>query len=155
MEHMVYTGDGTYSRASLVANYLVYLPLLPVGTYEFFTSKIYNFSCAEYPNTILIFMRVANGPNNDLSGYTDQPGVPITFSLSDLNIINIDTHCTPLNKMANINVIIMHDSYLDTTYAKDHAYCKPPVNGPDAQAAAVGALYQPKRYKYGTVITMP
>jgi hypothetical protein len=155
MQHEVYTGEGTYSKTSLAATYNIYLPLLPAGTYQFYTAQIYNFSCAQYPNTILMFMRVINGPNNDLSGWTNQPGIPVNFSLSPLNIVNIDSHCVPLDKTKNISVIVMHDNLYDTTYAREHAFCMAPttVVQPDANVAA--NLYQPKKFKYGTMNTTP
>lgn len=126
MEHEVYSGVGSYSITSLNALYRVYLPVLPIGTYEFFTDRIYNLSCEAYPNTIMIFMRVKDGPNTDLSGYTDEPGTPFTFSLSDSHIMNIDPSCIPLDKKSEITVVMMHDNALDTIYAREHLYCVAP-----------------------------
>ncbi|KGO93045.1 hypothetical protein [Flavobacterium subsaxonicum] len=181
MEHEVYTGTGTYNKSTLAATYNVYLPLLTEGTYLFYTSKIYNFSCAEYPNTILIFMKVKNGPNVDLSGMTSQPGIPVNFSLSNIDIVNVDSRCVPLDTLEDINVIIMHDTQYDIPYAKSKAFCVAPtpinfsaattVNAnvnkgsatqaatleapiTTATAAAATILYQPKKYKLGQLKPM-
>ena len=137
MPNEVYSGEGTYSMTSLTAAYRVYLPVPTAGTYGFYTTKIYNFSCPAYPNTILLFMKVNNGPNNALTGTTSQPATTVMFSLQPNFIENIDASCIPLNKTADIKVILMHDDSNDLAYAKATLYCVvPPVSTSVTSAGA-------------------
>jgi len=127
MQHVIYSGTGTYDTHTYEVDYLVYLPALTTGTYEFITNKIFNMSCSQYPNTILMFMKVVNGSNAGFTGCTEEPGTSVTFSISPSSLLSVDPNCTPLNYNKLIYVIIMHDDTLDLPYAKEACYCKAPV----------------------------
>jgi len=159
MQHVIYSGDGTYNTHTKIVNYLVYLPALTAGNYEFITNKIYNMSCSQYPNTVLMFMRVVNGSNAGYKGCTDDPGVPVTFDISANNLINVDTNCTPLDYTKVIYVIIMHDDSLNLVNAISTCYCKAPVFSQCVQGNAnvnnmpkqesIELFGEPFRKKYG------
>ena len=127
MQHVIYSGTGTFDTHTYVVDYQIYLPALTTGTYEFATNKIFNMSCSQYPNTVLMFMRVVNGSNAGFTGCTEEPGTPVTFSISPSTLISVDTNCVPLDYSKLIYVIIMHDDSFNMPYAKEACYCKAPV----------------------------
>lgn len=132
MPHAIYSGEGTYDGTLLMAVYNAYLPDVSPNGYEFKTDIIYNLSCTDYPNTILMFMRVANATNTDLrnstaDGNTEEKATTILFSLEDKFIEDIDTTaCIGLDPTKDINMILFHDVHYSTTYVKDNIFCKAP-----------------------------
>ncbi|TRW23079.1 hypothetical protein FMM05_15410 [Flavobacterium zepuense] len=159
MLNVIYSGTGTYDQHTYQVDYRVYLPVITTGQYEFITDKIYNMSCKKYPNTVLLFMKIVNGPNPDLSGCTEDPGVEIEFNISATNLISVDSNCTPLDYTKIVYVVVMHDDTCNEQYAKDAAYCKAPVinrcipgqenNVNDASIANKGNYGGPNKSKYG------
>lgn len=158
MPNAVYSGKGSYDPDTLEALYDIYLPSLNKGTFNFHTNSIYNFSSTAYPNTILIFMDVADGPNSDFSGSTTEPATNLSFNLKPSGITDIDSTCIPLITNADINVIFMHDDDLDTTYASANLYNTPlplPAPGNNDKGENKNKLesvaFMPKRFGSGTL----
>jgi hypothetical protein len=127
----VYCGEGEYDPITKTATYNVYLPKLKAGkgSYNIHHRKVYNFSCENDKNTILIFMEIlgSNGKpdpalNTSLLGITTDPGETFTFQLE--NFTNIADDCIEIvcDDKPIIDVIIMHDYTLDHIYAKNELY---------------------------------
>jgi len=154
MSHLVYSGEGTYDPDTLIATYNVYLPALTQGTYKFFTKKIYNFSCNDYPNTIMLFMAVLNGSNEGYKGSTNQAGTPVSFSLAATFLENIDSSCTPLSFSQDINVILMHDDDKDLVFAGLNYYntTPPPPEEDVVNGGLENAGFKPKKAGFGTLV---
>ncbi|MFP5436260.1 MAG: hypothetical protein ACLGH8_00555 [Bacteroidia bacterium] len=151
MPHAIYSGDGEYDGNSLLAVYNAYLPKLNTGVYEFNTGTVYNMSCSNYPNRILLFMRIKNAANYDLTtatydGNTEETPNVLMFSLDSKFIEDIDGSCIPLNTTQDINVILFHDQYYDTEYVKDNIFCKSGSvweTAPEVEEEEEGALESP------------
>lgn len=132
MPNAIYSGEGEYDGDSLLAVYNAYLPTPVDSVYEFKTGTVYNMSCEDYPNRILLFMRVKNAPNYDLStttndGNTNDAPTVVMFSLQKKFIVNINPACIPLDTTKDIDVILFHDQYYDNQYVSDNLFCKAPA----------------------------
>lgn len=131
MQNAIYSGSGEYDGATLMATYSAYLPDLPEDSaYEFNTGVIYNISCKTYPNRILIFMRVKDGANLDLTtltsdGNTTDTPKTIMFSLHSNFVENINDSCKKLDKDKDIDLFLFHDQYFDASYVEKNLFCKP------------------------------
>lgn len=159
MPHAIYSGYGEYDSTTFMAVYKAYLPKLLKGEYEFNTGTIYNVSCEEYPNTILLFMKVKNDVNIDLAttstdGNTEEAATTIMFSVDKDFVVDINENCMPLDYDADLQLILFHDEYYDTDYISENLFCKapgmyqiPPEAEDEGLEAAVGVV--PKKGKQG------
>lgn len=155
MPNKVYSGTGQYYASTLMATYSAYLPTLPAGeSFEFNTGTIYNISSAAYPNQILIFMKVVNGNNVDLSGLTNNPPTVIPFSLQ-ASVTDIDAACIALDFKEDIKVILFHDLYYDLKYVKKNIFKKDPYAAlgvePEEDNELESSAIIPKKGSLGTL----
>lgn len=163
MPHAIYSGEGEYNSATLMAVYKAYLPKEYDEKYEFKTDTIYNLSCKDYPNRILMFMRLVEVQNTDLTNYTadgtttDEPQT-ILFSLNSAFIQDISLDVEPLDFTKDISLVLFHDAYYDISYVKDYLACSPnadfetgPVVNDDEQLESP-VMIMPKRGMTGLVV---
>lgn len=131
MLNAIYSGSGEYDGATLMATYSAYLPDLPEDSaYEFNTGVVYNISCKAYPNRILIFMRVKDGANYDLTSVTNDGNTTdtpktIMFSLQPNFVQDINDKCIALKTDQDIDLFLFHDQYYDDSYVEKNLFCKP------------------------------
>jgi len=151
MPHAIYSGEGEYDSESLLAVYNTYLPTPSDGTYEFKTGTIYNMSCVDYPNRILLFMRIKNAVNYNLTtatndGNTEDTPTIVIFSLENKFIEDINSACIALDTTKDIDVILFHDQYYDAQYVSDYLFCKGPAAftvEPEGEEEEEGELESP------------
>jgi hypothetical protein len=152
MPNAIYSGTGEYDSATLMAVYSAYLPKPDEGAvYEFRTGTIYNISCKAYPNRILIFMRVKDGANTDLSkltldGNTSDTPTTIMFSLDSGFIEDVNDNCEKLELDKDIELILFHDQYYDISYVEKNLFCLPAsayATGPAPDGGAKTELESP------------
>ena len=163
MPHAIYSGEGEYNSSTLMAVYKAYLPKEYDQKYEFKTSTIYNISCKDYPNRILMFMRLTDIPNTDLANYTndgtttDAPQT-IVFSLNSAFIQDISMDTLALDLTKDLKLVLFHDAYYDIAYVKDNLSCQPddafetgPAVNEDEQLESP-VMIMPKRGMTGLVV---
>lgn len=130
MPHSIYSGEGEYDPDTLMAVYTAYLPKDFEDKYQFKTNTIYNISCKDYPNRILLFMRLADVPNTDLAKYTndgtttDAPQT-IMFSLDSTFIEDLDSSTIKLDLTKDIKLVLFHDAFYEISHIKDMLNCAP------------------------------